>query len=230
MNLSILEVLKDASNDLERIQRRSSYQSTGQTLAELNGLIALLHDAFIGNYISTNELDEVRDLPLEERAGRLSLVIQSVTHSLSRQTPMTKIPTIDPMLCFVVMSFRDDDHNHNDSYEYGIKRVVEECGYKCARTTDQDYNSSIYDQIVLNIQKARFVIGNLTHARPNCYYEVGYAHAMGKDVILVAREEDKDIHFDVRHYNIIIYRGSISALEQSLRRRIEGTVGCIKKP
>jgi hypothetical protein len=49
------------------------------------------------------------------------------------------------------------------------------------------------------ITRARFIVADLTNARPNCYYEVGYAHALGKPCILIAKE-GTERHFDVAGY------------------------------
>jgi hypothetical protein len=65
----------------------------------------------------------------------------------------------------------------------------------------------IGNEILARIESARLVIADLTHERQNCYYGVGYAHAMGKKVIFTVRKDhdprrvgrtasDPKIHFD----------------------------------
>lgn len=44
--------------------------------------------------------------------------------------------------------------------------------------------------------RSRFVVADLTDERQNCYYEVGYAHALGKPVIILAKDGTPR-HFDV---------------------------------
>lgn len=58
------------------------------------------------------------------------------------------------------------------------------------------------------IERAQFVIADLTEERPSCYFEVGYAEALRKPVIYVASKESvvnpktpTKIHFDI-HRNI----------------------------
>jgi len=59
----------------------------------------------------------------------------------------------------------------------------------------------------------------MTGRNPNVFYEVGYAHALGKTVILLTRNTD-DIPFDLKHYPHIIYGGSIAGLKDDLGKRI----------
>jgi nucleoside 2-deoxyribosyltransferase len=70
---------------------------------------------------------------------------------------------------------------------------------------------------------SRFIVANMTEARPNCYYELGIAHALGKEVIHIAREM-KDVHFDVNDFNFIVYE-HVDDLKGRLRERIQKTIG-----
>ncbi len=123
--------------------------------------------------------------------------------------------------CFVIMSFSGNPLLL-DSYELAIKPVVEELGYACAKVDEQQFNGSIRDRIIEGIRDSTFVIADVTEARPNCYYELGVAHSLGKIVIHLARGK-RDIHFDVRDFNFIIY-SRIEELKEKLRKRIMATI------
>jgi hypothetical protein len=77
-----------------------------------------------------------------------------------------------------------------------------------------------------NVERAYFIVANLTEARPNCYCELGMAHGLGKDVILLSNTMT-DVHFDVRDTNVIVY-GSVSDLKSKLEKRIRGTIAQAK--
>src|SRR3954447_1800720 len=62
---------------------------------------------------------------------------------------------------------------------------------------------SIINAIVENIQKTQIVIADLTEARPNCYYELGYSHALKKETVIISRRAEH-IHFDVNQYSCIM--------------------------
>jgi hypothetical protein len=59
----------------------------------------------------------------------------------------------------------------------------------------------------------------MTGRNPNDFYEVGYAHALGKTVILLTSNSE-DIPFDFKHYPHIIYGGRITGFKNELERRV----------
>ena len=129
-------------------------------------------------------------------------------------------------LCFIIMSFADNPAL-KDSYELGVKQIVEQLGYECKRVDEQEFNGSIRDRILQNLREADFIIADASQARPNCYYEIGMAHAMGKEVIHIANNS-ADVHFDIKDFNFIIY-GSISELRERLQKRLEHTLANLKR-
>jgi nucleoside 2-deoxyribosyltransferase len=69
------------------------------------------------------------------------------------------------------------------------------------------------------IEGARFVVADLTHERPNVYFELGYARGLGKTVVTIAREGTA-VHFDVKDWTYIPYIDS-RLLELDLKKRFE---------
>ena len=74
-------------------------------------------------------------------------------------------------------------------------------------------------RIIQSIDRAEFVICDLTHDRPNVYFEAGYAHGRGKVPIYVARKGTR-IHFDVKDYPVIFF-GSLRELRDQLSERLK---------
>jgi hypothetical protein len=136
----------------------------------------------------------------------------------TENTPEQKM---DDDLCFVIMSFSGEAHLE-DSYEMAVKPAIEALGFRCERVDEQHFNGGIMEQVLDNIRKAQFIVADMTGARPNCYYELGMAHALKKDVVLIARQ-GSDVHFDIRGFNFIFY-DRIGDLQSQLKRRIEGTI------
>lgn len=75
-----------------------------------------------------------------------------------------------------------------------------------AELTNNNYkgDAMILTKIVENIKKAEIIVADLSYERPNCYFELGYAIALGKKLILTART-GTTIHFDVSGYDILYY-------------------------
>jgi hypothetical protein len=52
------------------------------------------------------------------------------------------------------------------------------------------------------------LIAELTGKNANVFYELGLAHAMQKNVILITQRLE-DVPFDLRHYRCLVYENSI---------------------
>ena len=117
---------------------------------------------------------------------------------------------------FVIMPFHPD---FDDLYNLGIKPACDEAGSYCERVDEQIFAESILERIYNQIGKADIVNSDVTGRSPNVFYETGYAHALGKTVILLASTAD-DIPFDLQHYSHIVYEGRISYLKEELQRRV----------
>jgi len=126
--------------------------------------------------------------------------------------------TADPKYIFVIMSFQDDPFLE-DVY-LSIKRAVSGVrkGLRCERVDEIKEDFEITDKVIECIQRAGIIIADLTGSRPNVYYELGYARALAKTLILTAREGEK-VHFDIRNVNIIFYKNS-TELERKLKSRL----------
>jgi nucleoside 2-deoxyribosyltransferase len=87
--------------------------------------------------------------------------------------------------------------------------------------------SDISTNIRRCIETADIILVDITHRNASVMYELGYTHAIGKPVILLAAE-DEDIPFDVANYRIIIFDGSVKGLEV-LRSRLSDAIKDIRK-
>lgn len=157
---------------------------------------------------------------MDDGSSRLIDVLASIRADIDQCLAPTE--EIDKRLCFVIMSFSSNPVLA-DFYDKAIKPTVEALGYKCERVDEQQFNGRITERVFANIRTARLVLADLTEARPNCYYELGVAHALRKEVIHLTYV-GHDIHFDVKDMNFIVY-SRLDQLSEALRARILGTVG-----
>ena len=98
---------------------------------------------------------------------------------------------------FFVCPFENEEVDHN--YEFVIKPVVRQFQFDIQRVDEISHTGTITEEILEAVRKSRFVVADLTDERPNCYYEVGYAHALGKPVNIMAKRGTKR-HFDISTY------------------------------
>lgn len=142
-----------------------------------------------------------------------------------QKTPKLQVKKgeIDETLCFVLMPF---DEKFTSIYESIIKKVVESFDLKCKRADEIFGTQPIINDISEHIQKARILIADLTRRNPNVFYELGLAHAIGKQVILISQDL-KDVPFDLKHYRCIVYEDSVAGaekLEEGLKNTLEKIV------
>lgn len=109
--------------------------------------------------------------------------------------------TLDPNLCFILMPFDDElqaiYHDH-------IRLVVESKGLSCLRADEVVGTGPITRDIWEKTNRARVIIADLTGKNPNVFYELGIAHALGKEVILITQKID-NVPFDLKALRCIVY-------------------------
>jgi hypothetical protein len=79
----------------------------------------------------------------------------------------------------------------DEVYESCFKPTLEANGLKPIVVSRDRDGSPVYSQIISNIQSSYLIVADLTIARPNCYFEVGYAIGQGKqdNLIMCCRED-----------------------------------------
>jgi hypothetical protein len=118
---------------------------------------------------------------------------------------------------FVLMPF---DEKLDDTYKFGIKGAAEDAGAYAERLDEQIFNEGMLERIFNQINKADVVVADMTGRNANVFYEVGYAHALGKSIILLTQSAD-DIPFDLKHQQHLVYDGSIIKLKTMLSSKIK---------
>lgn len=99
-----------------------------------------------------------------------------------------------------------------------IKEVAQRCGVQAERVNEPQSNERITDRILESIQRAEFVIVDLTGSRPNVYYEAGYAQGVGKTPIFIARN-GTELEFDLKDYPVIFFQ-NLKQLKDALEVRL----------
>ncbi|OFX24782.1 MAG: hypothetical protein A2033_03900 [Bacteroidetes bacterium GWA2_31_9] len=118
------------------------------------------------------------------------------------------------MNCFVIMPF-------SAQYDGIWKSVIEPTILNrrdiCVRADNIFSTSPIIDDIINSINDADYIVADLSVQNPNVYYELGYAHALQKKVILITQDISL-LPFDLKHQRVILYKDSASGAQDLIKQ------------
>lgn len=155
-----------------------------------------------------------KKLPID--SGR----VQPVQLSSKTTMPPSKSES-ESWSIFVIMPFSSD---LDDLFYYGIHGAIKQMRATCTRIDQVHFTGDILQEIYQNIRKARLIVAEVSQQNSNVFYELGFAHALGKPVILLAKDVSKT-PFDISGFNHIVYK-NITDLEQKLTARLKAIIGC----
>jgi hypothetical protein len=116
----------------------------------------------------------------------------------------------------VVMSFSDDPALA-DAYE-SYKEVCREFEYDCHRIDDESNVPRILPELLAQIGACAFTIVDLSDEKANVYYELGYAEALKKPLVVTAKKGTR-LPFDVKDIPVVFWEN-----QKGLNFREAGTV------
>lgn len=124
----------------------------------------------------------------------------------------------------VVMAYKDahtqvDTHTALFKIIHGI--VEQEFGLACLRA-DQVLRAGHELLVKIHdlIEGAALIIGEVTHPRPNVFYELGYAKGLRKTPLLLI-ERGAELPYDLRGLEVLEYENNIDGVD-SLRKNLIG--------
>ena len=113
---------------------------------------------------------------------------------------------------FVAMSFHDD---LKPAWEDGISPALKKAGFRPYRVDAEPHIDRIDTKIITEIKNSQFLVADVTLQRPGVYFEAGYAIGLGLPVFWCVRSDDlKNVHFDTRQYNHIVWENEKYLAEQ----------------
>lgn len=161
---------------------------------------------FFDNY---KKVDDILDL----------IKVSPVSNTGNLSEYNRNIPTsYKPNTAFLIMRIAPEDDSVQDFYDAYVECFAK-FGIKAIRADDIEHDEIITTRVMDEIKNSEYLLGDLTDQRPNVYYEVGFAHALRRNVILF-KKKDSAVHFDLAAYNCLEYSG-IRELKEKLIKRLE---------
>ena len=117
---------------------------------------------------------------------------------------------------FVAMPFAAE---HQVLYRHQIKPAIKRAGFTCARVDEIPHNRPIQDVIFELVEKSKLVVFVADGGNPNAYYEAGFADAMRKEVVIVARSL-AELKFDIANRHTITYQDRDGSLALELEKKL----------
>jgi hypothetical protein len=179
------------------------------------------------------------DLRVTVHGSRVRLFVDGV-EVLSPVLPFTPPRTQPGVFCFdqgkiTISDFRAAERRgrvfvvmqlsspYREIYEDVVKEIYQE--HYAVRNAEEIYGPGpIMGDVMRDIVESEFVVADITPENPNVYYEVGFADAIGKPVILVAnRDHREELPFDIAANRAIYYENTIAGkkkFEEDFRKSI----------
>ncbi len=113
---------------------------------------------------------------------------------------------IKPDSCYVIMPFSgtttQSEPEWTDIFTNFFKPIMESLGYSCERS--KALVGTIFKDVVESLHSSLVILADLTDAKPNVFYELGIAHTITNNVIMVSQNLT-NIPSDLRAYGVIQY-------------------------
>ena len=197
------------------ISLTDTYASTDLTITQLKRSI----NTFISQgHIQETEKHNYKIRPSIFDNRLFSKNSPSLDRMSNRYYQEITIEANDPF-CFVIMPFKEEEFPQR-IYSNVIKPFVED-QFKigCYRVDEDNLPDRIDNKIYSYLLRSAFVIAEVTTLNPNVFYELGLAHMLEKDCIIVTNAPISKIPFDINRIRAEHY-DSDQQLTEILRRAI----------
>jgi len=120
---------------------------------------------------------------------------------------------------FVAMEYREPF----DTFYHKVIKPQAETRFDVVRIDEKVGPGVIFQDMQREIAQADVLIAEITPANPNVFYELGYAHALGKPTILLA-QRGGNLPFDISSFRVVFYDDTIggkSHVEEDLSKHLD---------
>lgn len=125
--------------------------------------------------------------------------------------------------CFIIQPF---EGVYNKRFEDTYRPAIEKTGLNAYRVDKDSSVRIIIGEIEKKIKGSELCFADISEDKPNVWYELGYASAIGKDVVMVCDNEKRErLPFDINQRSVIFYDAGapsdFSKLETQIAEKIE---------
>jgi hypothetical protein len=119
---------------------------------------------------------------------------------------------------FAAMPFAEE---YDDVFFVAMVTAAKKVGASAKRVDREPFEGDIVERIRKLIDQSSAVFADLSDARPNVFYELGYAQGLGRPTITLSSSALTELPFDVRNWNVLAYKkGKTYELADRLAERL----------
>jgi hypothetical protein len=126
--------------------------------------------------------------------------------------------------CLAIMPFSPA---YREVFDYAIKPACEKAGFRCLRADYPLKAGNIIEHTIDLIFETDVVIADISLAKPNVFYELGIAHALEKQVVMIC-EKGTELPFNITTYRVVFYRLGIEGVQTVLKSTLENILGDVE--
>lgn len=133
------------------------------------------------------------------------------------------------MKCFVIMPFAVEFDDVYLSIKDAVENALSGHGVRCSNLKEERPAGRITERLLRELQAASFCVADVTGVRPNVMWEIGYAAALLKPVIIAAQGA-QELPFDIKDMEAILYDRSRlkDTLATPLRKVVVDTANALQ--
>ena len=218
--LKVPEQIKEADATIFIAGNEGTFWARNWALFARKLILGIPRFGGAGETIYEQELKRLQETSPEaageyETLNSLSDDISDLAHEVIRLTERL----VRPGNVFTIMSFKREFRDVFASY----KEVCREFEFEAERTDESTSLERIVPRIEAGIRNSAIVIADVSELSPNVFYELGYAKALGKDVIVTAKKGTQ-LPFDIGDVPAIFWEIQ-EDLKEGLRKYFKGRYG-----
>lgn len=132
--------------------------------------------------------------------------------------------------CFVAMPIDEPHETFHKRFETTYSNAISEAGFKPYRVDQDPSVENILERIIDEIKAAKAVFADISNDNANVWFEVGYALALDKPLIMVCDRSIRtgEYPFDVSHRNIVEFKPEslkdFENLQKDISQRLKAIV------
>jgi transcriptional regulator with XRE-family HTH domain len=113
------------------------------------------------------------------------------------------------------------DRKRMEKAENALRQAIEARGFTPSIVNDNKHDNNLYNEIIARIKACKFMVADLTGNRQSVYFEIGFAHGLGKPVIQTCHKDHFDnVAFDLKQIYTIIWDDKVLKSTEKLKEDV----------